>query len=329
MQELELSEFEALAARFDDAVVATEGVDHYCSSSHWILPALRAFHPDHEPWLYRGLDGKSWAAMALGNSPAVGRFVAPLESMWGLSSPFVGEDEEAVALQVAALLRAREKDWDALWLSGIRRPSWVFDTLVRSFGARYRLGLGPTTKRHVASLDGGWDGYLSRRRSSFRRNLRRSERMADAAGITFQRHTTTRDTRAVMELFDRVLAVERRSWKGMSGQGIDTGAMVDFYREMLPDLARRGRFRAVFAKDPVGNDVGFVFGAVFAGTFRGLQVSFDDGFRPMSLGNVMQAQMIRLLCEEGVGYYDLGSDLPYKTRWAEPGLITVTVAVLP
>ena len=329
MEELTLDEFVTLTPRFDEMVGRTDGVDSFCSSSHWIVPSLKAFHPDHSPWLYRSEDGLRWGAMALGHSPSVGRFVAPLESMWGLATPFIGDDEEQLAVDVAAIIAEREDEWDALWLSGLRRPSPIFDELVRTFGARYRIGLGPTTHRHVASLEDGWEGFLSRRSSNFRRNLRRSERMAHNTGLVFEPYSGPLSPEAMLHLYERMLSVEARSWKGRSGQGINDGAMESFYRHMLPDLARAGRMRAVIARDPQGHDVAYVFGAVFGGTFRGLQVSFDDAYRQMSLGNVMQAQVIRLLCEQGVERYDLGSDLPYKTRWAEPGLSTLTLAVFP
>lgn len=329
MDELTLNEFEALAPRFNAVVGRTDGVDGFCSSSHWIIPALRAFHADHTPWLYRSADGLRWGAMALGHSPTVGRFVAPLESMWGLATPFIGDDQQQLAEDIATVIADREEEWDALWLSGLRRPSAVFNHLVRTFGARYRVGLGPTTQRHVASLEGGWEGFLSRRASSFRRNLRRSERMADREGIRFESYAESVPVEAAAELYRRILNIETRSWKGRSGQGINDGAMESFYGHMLPSLSRVGGLRAVIAKNAAGADIAYVFGAVFGESFRGLQVSFDDAYRTMSLGNIMQAQMIRLLCQQGIRFYDLGSDLPYKTRWSEPGLATVTLAVFP
>lgn len=328
MQALDLSEFATVAADFDAAVLQTGNVDLFCSSSYWILPAIQAFHPEHEPWLYRSEDGAMWAAMALGVSPSVGRFVAPFESMWGLATPFVGADTYAVAEFVASILKRRERDWDALWLSGLQRGTPSFDHLVQTFGSRYRLGLGPSTKRHVASLEGGWDTYLARRTRKFRKNLRRSKRLSEARGLVFERYPSFDTEATAMALYDRILAVEATSWKGQTDQGINTGSMVEFYRLMLPRLARDNRLRVVVATDD-GADVGYVFGAVFGGTFRGLQVSFNDEYREMSLGNIMQSEMIQLLCGEGVDFYDLGSDLPYKTRWAEPGLVTLTVAVLP
>jgi CelD/BcsL family acetyltransferase involved in cellulose biosynthesis len=62
--------------------------------------------------------------------------------------------------------------------------------------------------------------------------------------------------------------------------------------------------------------------------FRGLQLSFDESLRSYSLGNVMQALMIRCLCDEQAHTYDLGTDLEYKKRWSEPGLRTEVLAVL-
>ena len=58
-------------------------------------------------------------------------------------------------------------------------------------------------------------------------------------------------------------------------------------------------------------------GGVFAGEYRGLQFSFDDAFRWLGLGNLLQLRQIEALCSEGVELYDLGTAMPYKERWAE------------
>ncbi len=152
-------------------------------------------------------------------------------------------------------------------------------------------------------------------------NLRSARRRAAGAGITFERHLRLADP---AEILERSLAVERRSWKGREQVGIGGGQMEAFYRDMLPRLARTGALRAVFARAGE-RDVGFVFGGVLGDTYRGLQMGYDAALKALSLGSLVQLELIEALCDEGAAVYDLGQDIAYKHRWSEPGLATVTL----
>ena len=93
-------------------------------------------------------------------------------------------------------------------------------------------------------------------------------------------------------------------------------------------LAARGGLRVIVAA--IGDhEVGYLHGGVVADHFRGLQMSFDRSLAELSLGNLLQLEMIEALCEEGVRTYDLGSHSPYKERWAETVHATVTLACNP
>ena len=108
-----------------------------------------------------------------------------------------------------------------------------------------------------------------------------------------------------------------------------------FYAEMLPRLAARGRLRVLFAKLG-GRDVGYLHGGTLGdsssdapGHFRGLQMSFDDDHAKLSIGNLLQREVIGALCEEGFATYDMGSQPSYKARWTEAGLRTATLVCRP
>lgn len=324
MRELDLETFVARAEEVDGAALRTPRIDGFCSSSAWIVPAHHAFHPVAVPWILQGADG--FAPLAVDHADSVGRYVAPLEAMWGLASPLLSSDPVRLARDLAAKLLDQRRRWDTLWFSGLAMDSDAFRALVGAFGRRCRLGLGPQTVRHVASVDGGFEGWIERRSAKFRANIRRTVRRAEQEGITYSRLDRFEAQGAGQRLFDRILAVERRSWKGMSEQGIQSGAMLRFYQLMVAQLARDGRLRVVLARQGE-SDVAFCFGAVFGDTYRGLQMSFADEYRALGAGNLVQAEMIRWLGEDGVPEYDLGTDIPYKMRWSEPGLTTVALVV--
>ena len=158
-----------------------------------------------------------------------------------------------------------------------------------------------------------------------RANLRRLRRRALEQGVTV-RYQTDFEPGEWEARYEEVLAIERRSWKGKAESGIVDANMQRFYQEMLPLLERKGALRVLFLERG-GEPFGFVFGGVIDGTYRGLQLSYDEDFKKLSPGNLAQLELIERLCEEGVSRYDLGSELDYKSSWAEERLETVSLIV--
>ncbi len=257
-----------------------------------------------------------------------------LESAWRLASPFAvneGSDTGRFADELVDEWR-RSAPLDVLLLSGLAPGSRLFGELVRALASAYRLSTEamPPTLRFRASLHGGIDGFLSRRSSRMRARLRAAERRAAAGGVSFE--SVACSEAGSRELYERLLALEARSWKGIEGDGLLGASMQAFYREMLPMLAEDGSLRAQIGRKD-GEDVAMLVGALIeteAGkTFRGLQFSFDDRFRSLALGNLAQLAQIRALVDEGALLYDLGSDVEYKRKWGEDAFETVTLVAVP
>ncbi len=322
MRTVDLDELRAEADAFDEAVAATAQIDHFCSSSAWVVPAHDALMGERVPWIVRGDTG--WGACAIARR-GDGRFLEPLELSWGLACPLVGKDPDALADAFVAAA-ATSRRWDGMLLAGLAPGSAMERALVRAMPARWRKGHGAESARDIASLEGGVDGFLSRRSRNFRKALRAAERDCARAGITFE-EVVVRDVAGADAAMARIVAIESRSWKGLAGVGVDQGPMHHFYAAMVRLLAPRGRMRLIMARRGE-QDVGFVLGGVFAGTYRGLQFSHDVELRHLSLGNVLQRQQIERLCAEGVRGYDLGSTMEYKERWSDGPFVTRLLVVL-
>jgi hypothetical protein len=324
MHALTLDELDRRADAFDEVVASMADIDHFCSSSAWILPAQAALMPPRAPWLFQGEHG--YVAMMRGQHADGWSYVEPLESMWGLACPLIGRDSALMAASFTDLCRAHAGEWDVALLSGVRPGSRLCLALVEQLAPRFELRLGPRAVRHVAELGGGVDAFLARRSPNFRRSLRRALRDAEAAGIEFETVHAT-DAAAALAAYERIVQVEARSWKGLGGVGIDTGTMHDFYRDMLPRLAAHDRLRVIFARRE-DRDIGYILGAVFLGTYRGLQFSFDDDHRALALGNLCQYRQILALCDEGVSRYDLGTEMEYKRRWSDTTHDTISLIAI-
>ena len=302
----------AVADDFDHEVALTPAIDRFCSSTAWILAAAGALMPPRAAFSFRGEHGY-FAAMR-GVHPAGFPYVEPVELAWGLAAPLIGRDPVALVEEVVPVL-ANRRDWQLVIMSGLTVNGPQRRALDATLPARWERRRGQPTVRHVASLEGGMDGFLARRAREFRKSLRKAERGAVTAGLTFE---TVRASTAVEAnaLYDRIQTVELRSWKSRDSVGIAQGPMRAFYAAMLPRLAELGQQRTIFAR--LGDrDVGYILGAVMAGEYRGLQFSYDDELANLNIGSLLQLRQIAELCQAGVGRYDLGTEMDYKRRWAE------------
>jgi hypothetical protein len=300
-----------VADDFDREVAHTPAIDRFCSATAWILAASAALMPPRASFSFRGEHGY-FAAMR-GVHPAGFPYIEPVELAWGLAAPVIGRDSRAVVEELVPLLAGR-RDWQLAIFAGHTATGPQRRALEAILPPRWERRRGQPTIRHVASLDGGVDGFLSRRSRELRKSLRKSVRAAQDEGLTFESVRAPAD--GAHALYERIQAIETHSWKSQEGVGISAGPMRAFYAAMLPRLCALGQQRTIFARYGE-RDVGYILGAVMAGEYRGLQFSYHDDFSRFGIGGLLQYQQIVELCGEGVGRYDLGTEMDYKRRWAE------------
>ena len=318
---LTVDELDARSDEFDAQVAVTPEIDHFCSSSTWVIPAARAAAPDQPPFICQTEAGTiAMLILSVGDGH---RAAVPLEFGWGLAAPFAGADPDRLVGLLARMWSDRRDEVDMLLVSGIPTRGVWMRALSQRFLGTHRIGLGEECVRRLASLEGGLDGYLSRRSAKFRANMRRDTRRRLAENLCVDYHRDGDPN----QIFQRIIDVETDSWKGRQGEGFNTEPGLEFYRRILRRLHERRQLRVLFIQRD-GEDLAFVIGAVVDRLYRGLQVSFRQGFASFSLGNLAQYELIARLISEGVTTYDLGTDMDYKARWAESVLATRMVAIV-
>lgn len=304
---------------------APSGIDTWCSRPTWSLAVHHAFADlSEDPGPPVGfLDDDGIGTFGRVCTAEGDTALVPLDRVWGFASPIVCTVgcERRVAANVAAALLA-EPDWKICVLTGMTEGSALFEAVVEGFGRHLALYGGESRVRCQASLDDGIDGYLQRRSREHRRNLRQADRHVEALEdpLTYD----IADTAAPASVTRRLHAVEMLSWKGLDGSGIESPDMARLYEQLVTALSTRGALRCVFVRQR-GEDVGFILGGVLGDTYRGLQISFVENVRTLSIGNLLQWHEIQRSCAEGLRTYDLGMDIAYKRRWAESQFETTSV----
>ncbi len=289
------------------AVRVEEHGDPFCCRTEWQLSFQDAVAPSRP--LEVQAEGDSAALFARRERDGVTIF-EPIDNSWMFGSTLLGPN----AVPMLAELIARNPGCVTV-VSGLLAGGARGRELLRAFGGGHELLRVASETSCSASLDGGLDGYLSRRSAKLRRGVRRSARRARDRGVTFERHAPTTPA-ACDAVYARVLEVEERSWKGIGRCGMANSPSREFYALMLRRLCAARGGRVMFATHD-GEDIGFVLGCVGSGVYRGQQFSFVDTWRRESIGNLLQLEQLRWLCEEGVGRYDMGPMMDYKRSWTE------------
>jgi hypothetical protein len=227
-------------SNWNRAVSQTAQADPFCCRTEWQLSFHEAMQPNRR-LIVRETPG-SIVALAEELCPYKAPLLVPLESGWLFGCPLLGPDAIDLLEEIVSEVESsspRRRSGPAVLVSGLRPRGALKRRLVERFGTRFSFEPESSVVLCNASLEGGLDGYLSRRSVSHRRGLRKQARRAALAGVTFERQAA--DTRpAAEEVYRRMLAVEVSSWKGIRKCGMLEQPSRDYYACMMRRLAVSG-----------------------------------------------------------------------------------------
>lgn len=298
--------------------LGTQQADPFCSGPLWQL----SFHAAVSPRRRLRIRADDGAVLAFAEQPLSDGSVAltPIESHWLFGACLLGR--AAPALLEGWLGESGTRIFSRILISGIRprgsRAASLLQRLEKDFHVlHFADGL-----QCAASLKGGLDGFLARRSANHRQKLAKARRRALRAGIVFERHAPQTAEEAA-PLYARMLAVERTSWKGIAACGMTEQPARQLYAVLVRHLAQEGLARIMFARHE-GVDIGFIFGGKAGNVYRGQQFSYHDAWKRWGIGNLLQVEQVRWLCEEGACRYDMGpldgEAMRYKEHWTEKRL---------
>lgn len=310
-------------SNWNRAVSQTAQADPFCCRTEWQLSFHEAMQPGRK-LVVRETPG-SVIAFAENRHPYLGLLFEPIESGWMFGCPVLGPGavdllEDLVSEIESKSTRGRVRP--VIVISGLRPRGKLQREITGRFSRRFNFQPAGSSVLCNASLTGGFDGYLSRRSSSLRRGLRKQARRAGMSGVTFERQVPTSRAGAA-EIYARMLAVEASSWKGLGNCGMAEQPSRDYYACMLRRLAVSGNGRVIFARHDE-RDIGFIFGGLAGKVYRGQQFSYAVDWQAASIGNLMQLEQVRWLCEEGATRYDMGPLMDYKRHWTENKAVVET-----
>lgn len=310
-----LAVFDQPGSAWNRLALATAHPDPFSALTAWQLSFREAMDAEHLVLVREGDQGVvQMAVLRLGQTYCLG----PMESSWLFGCNVLGPSGVDVLEAMLAEPALRTLDLHRrVIVSGVDPAGALLGDIRRRLGDHYGMRRIRADTHCAASLAGGMEGFLSRRSGNFRKNLRRVVREAEREGVVIERHQPASAEEAY-RVFGRMLAIEDQSWKARFGE--EAIFWIDFYSALLRRLSASADGRVMIATRD-GRDLAYIFGGMAGGTYRGQQFSFDEQYRRLSLGNVLQHAQIGWLCEEGAERYHMGPStgdlMAYKAHWAE------------
>lgn len=305
-----LSHWKSLA---DNADLA----DPFCCAPIWNL----SYHGIFTPYRRIFYESSPRGAIIFGEypTPRGDTIYAPMEESWLFGQPLLGHDSIALFREcLPVLLNKDKRSLTAFCISGVVERSLFAARLLHTFGEEYAFFSHSFFIQASASLENGLDGWLSHRSANHRAKLRKASRKAQASGIDFIR--VQPDQKTAPAIYERMLAIEERSWKGISHNGMSDSPSREFYGAMIRRLAGENGALVMFATQD-GKDLGFIFGGLLDRYYRGQQFSYIKDASSYSIGNLLQFEQVKWLCELGIERYDMGTcsgpRMGYKSHWTE------------
>lgn len=326
-ERLSLEAFEAASLEYDDMVdsagalgtIERPEIDIACSSTDWVLPSFDVWTTEAEPWILRSSAGFVVLTKTVGSDGNT--VLVPPESMWGFASPIISDRPEILIGNLGREL-ADDPSWDLVLLTGLA-PDRQLETIIRrGLNEHFALYSGPEMTRCRVDIATFRKNELSKQR---RERRRIANRCAEQGVELIDPLSSFNPEMSVEPIFERILRIEARSWKGREMSGIIEPTLQQFYRRMILRIPV-SRLRLLFATLD-GEDIGYILGHIRGSEYRGLQISYADSHRHLSIGSLLQSAEIDRAETTGIQSYDLGMDMDYKQRWATHTFTTRTTAI--
>lgn len=231
---------------------------------------------------------------------------------WGSFYGPIGPHPMATLRAGLEHIRSTPRDWDLLDMR------WIDDEIDRGATAQAMQAAGFNFEKQVwhqsaqIELESGWERYWAERKSTWRNNVRRCERLLEQRGVL--RYVRFRpggaangETNPRWDLYDACVKLAECSWQGSSTSGttLSHPAVRDYLRAAHKSAVEAGAADLnllLLNEQPVA----FAYNYCYRGWVYGLRSGYDPAGVQEGAGTVLTAKMIEDSCRRGDRLIDLG-----------------------
>jgi len=293
-----------------------------CSTLEYTLAAVAAKRSEREFFLVTTEDAAG--AFLLLPTPTNRLALLPAETGWGFSSNLFGNDPTG-AIELLVRLAEKIPDLIIIYLTGVT-PS-LKNELLKGQKKNHPFivkNLGKV-ESVVANIENGIEGVLQNVSNNKRKNFKKALRFANELSFEYIKGSKTPEL-----VWQRLLAVEKQSWKWLSNQSIFQSPQQHlFYHELFQSFNAKNFAHILFVQHN-SQDIAYVFGASYLQAFRGFQTSFiaSKELALLSPGNNGHLYLMDILSKAGILTYNFGSVMDYKLNWSKDTIVTENLELI-
>ena len=251
---------------------------------------------------YRGINCSVVKLMANGHSPFSSIITRP----------------DTTPNQLSAILDLLLKSFssDILIFGKISRNCEVYSSLTsepRAFGLRYGISESLATPKF--DINGDWLTFYKSRRRNFRKGTtNKVNKFNNNEDLSIIRELiTTVDHPVLLEMVE----VSKRSWKSRIKNDLGSNlAGRNFLLGLVRTFGATGNISLWIARDK-DRAIAFEFHLIYNNTVYPLRADFDESYKRVSPGSVLEYTAIKTLFDEGKTkeYYSCGDNYEYLRNW--------------
>ena len=327
---IELREFDDVAS--DDLTAIWRGLEssgavpNLFMSHPWVSTWVRHFALELRPAILVGYEGGEAVGVAPFLATDGGEVHLPVNFLSHRGEFSIGEEHAA---EFARIVLGHLKEHGlAPVLRGVPVGSLTYRHVTETARKAGRRG-AETTARLSPYVDivEPWEDYYAGRNRKVTHEWERKIRKLGRAGEVEVR--TVDEETDLDWLVAEFVRVEELSWKEETGTSISGRGVEQFYRDITHALAGEMWFRP-FWLNLDGTMIGFIFGAVFGGTYFALKTSYDQAHTKLAPGVRLFHEAVSDAFRLDLKRFDfVGQTARWKEEWATGTLEHVDLQYYP
>lgn len=207
--------------------------------------------------------------------------------------------------------------WDIAILENIPHDSYLYKSCAdRDVFRKRSTLLRRTMSSPFLRIEGTWETFFDSRPRNLKRSLRSKEKKLLKTGEMKIEHCT--DATSSASIMPELIALGDRSWKARGGRAIGSQPESrQFYSLLAEAFGRQGQV-SIWLLRINGVPAAFEFHLVREKLVQALRAEFDEKYRDLGVGSILDKEIVKSLFESGFKEYDMGGESDfYKLRWTE------------
>jgi len=253
---------------------------------------------------YRGVAIRKISLMANGYSPSCDVISC-------------GEDRRKVIEAVFDYL-TEKMEWDVIDINKIEGEGDTCGIILRRLKDKnLSFEIRDNIETPFIKIDTDWETFLKTRSVKFRKTLRNKINRANRQGDIRVERIKISD--GANPFLDDMFDISAKSWKRELGTDLESNLQSKAFHRGLSDLFGKHAMVTLWMLKKDTKPVAFEFQLTYNGIVYPIRADYDEEFRDLSPGSVLECHILKTLFEEGGvrEYYSCGHTYPYLLKWTE------------